>query len=416
MLGAGSERYYLRSAFDAIDEYYVRGEERGYWVGNGAASLGLSGEVAAEDLHAVLEGRSPFDGESMLAGSASKGRSRPGFDLTFSAPKGVSLLGLLAEPATAKEVIAAHSSAVAQALGYLERDATFVRRGHAGVRKELGQGLIGAGFMHVTSRLGDPQLHTHVLVANLVQGADGNWSAPDGRSLYHHSRTAGFLYQAALRAELTERLGLAWGPVRQGLAEPVAFRPEVLRHFSRRRAEIEAAMEDAGSTSAQAAQLAVFQTRAPKDHSVERSVLVGSWRLRAESLGVDRQYLRSLAGPGHEPEVRPMRALSAELLGPDGLTLHASTFGRQEVLRGLAEAVPEGASVSAVEAMAAHLVSDERAVELRADSREPRWSTAELMGTERALISSAVAARSAEPRRPGESQHCPCAGGATRPC
>ena len=126
------------------------------------------------------------------------------------------------------------------------------------------QGLIGAGFMHVTSRSGDPQLHTHVLVANLVQGADGNSSAPDGRSLYHHSRTAGFLYQAALRAELTERLGLVWGPVRQGLAEPVAFRPEVLRHFSRRRAEIEAAMRDAGSTSAQAAQLAVFQTRAPE--------------------------------------------------------------------------------------------------------------------------------------------------------
>ena len=111
-----------------------------------------------------------------------------------------------------------------------------------------------------------------------------------------------------------------------------------------------------------------------------------------------------------------MSALSAELLGPDGLTLHASTFGRQEVLRGLAEAVPEGASVGAVEAMAAHLVSDERAVELRADSREPRWSTAELMGTERALISSAVAARSRRARRPGESQHCPCAGGTTRPC
>ena len=77
VLGASSERYYIRSAFDAIDEYYVRGEERGYWMGNGAASLGLSGEVAEADLHAVLEGRSPFDGESMLATTASKGRSRP---------------------------------------------------------------------------------------------------------------------------------------------------------------------------------------------------------------------------------------------------------------------------------------------------------------------------------------------------
>jgi conjugative relaxase-like TrwC/TraI family protein len=160
-LGAGSERYYMRSSFDAIDEYYVRGEERGHWTGRGAEALGLSGEVTAEALTAVLDGRAPADGGSLVARSL--GKRRAGFDFTFSAPKGVSLIGLLGDAATSAQVLAGHQSAVAQALGYLERHATFVRRGHGGARFEPAEGLVGAAFVHVTSRAGDPQLHTHLL-------------------------------------------------------------------------------------------------------------------------------------------------------------------------------------------------------------------------------------------------------------
>ncbi len=72
-------------------------------------------------------------------------------------------MGLLGDPVTSKEVLAAHQSAVAQGLGYLERHATFVRRGHEGARSLPGEGLVGAAFVHVTSRAGDPQLHTHLL-------------------------------------------------------------------------------------------------------------------------------------------------------------------------------------------------------------------------------------------------------------
>jgi conjugative relaxase-like TrwC/TraI family protein len=339
-LGAGSERYYLRSSFDAIDEYYVRGEERGHWAGRGAEMLGLSGEVTPEALSAVLDGRSPADGGSLVARSL--GKRRAGFDFTFSAPKGVSLMGLLGDAATSQQVLAGHESAVAQALGYLERHAAFVRRGHGGARFEPAQGLVGAAFVHVTSRSGDPQLHTHVLLANLAQGPEGAWSAPDSRALYRHSRTAGFLYQAALRAELTERLGIAWRPVHRGMAEPAGIPDAVLGHFSRRRAEIEAAMHEAGTSSAEAAQVAAYKTRAPKDHSVERSVLVGSWRVRADQLGLGREALRSLVPGGHEAAIAPERELAAGLLGPGGLTLHESTFGHQEVLRGLSEAAPRG--------------------------------------------------------------------------
>ena len=394
-LSAGSERYYVRSAFDAIDEYYVRGEEHGYWVGRGSETLGLSGEVGPEDLKAVLGACSPADGSSLVAAKAALGHSRPGFDLTFSSPKGVSLIGLLGDPATSAQVLAAHDSAVGQALGYLERHATFVRRGHGGARSEPGQGLVGAAFTHVTSRAGDPQLHTHVLVANVAQGPDGRWSAPDSRALYRHSRTAGFLYQAALRAELTEGLGISWRPVQRGMAEPAGIPEAVLRHFSRRRAEIEAAMGEAGTTSAEAAQVAAYRTRAPKDHSVERTVLVASWRLRAEGLGLGRDAVRSLCPGGAEPEVPPARELAGHLLGPEGLTLHASTFSRQEALRALASAVPDGASVAALEAIAGHVLADPRAVAVGADRREEQWSTAELLATEQALLASAVRARAA---------------------
>ena len=395
MLSAGSERYYVRSAFDAIDEYYVKGEERGYWVGKGSEALGLSGEVSAEDLRAVLEARSPSDGRSLVSAPAAPGRSRPGFDFTFSAPKGVSLIGLLGDPATSKEVLAAHQSAVAQSLGYLERHATFVRRGHEGVRSVPGEGLVGAAFVHVTSRAGDPQLHTHLLLANLAEGPDGSWSAPDSRSLYRHSRTAGFLYQAALRAELTERLGVSWRAVHRGMADPAGIGDAVLGHFSRRRAEIEAALEESGASSAEAAQVAAYRTRAPKDHSVERSVLVASWRLRAEELGLGQDALRSLIAGGHQPEVPPVRELAGRLLGGEGLTLHASTFNRRDVLRALAEAMPEGATAAALEAMAGYVLADQRAVALAADRHDDRWSTTELLQTERALLSSAVRARTA---------------------
>jgi hypothetical protein len=229
-----------------------------------------------------------------------------------------------------------------------------------------------------------------VLLANVAQGPEGGWSAPDSRSLYRHSRTAGFLYQAALRAELTERLGISWRPVTRGMAEPAGITDAVLGHFSRRRAEIEAAMHEAGTSSAEGAQVAAYKTRAPKDHSVERSVLVGSWRVRADQLGLGREALRSLAPGGHEPGIVPVHELAARLLGPGGLTLHESTFGHQEMLRGLSEAVPEGASVVALERLAAHALADQRAVALGGGERGQRWTTAELLATERELVSSAV--------------------------
>ena len=110
----------------------------------------------------------------------------------------------------------AHDVAALEAIRYLERSAAAVRRGHAGAIVEEASGFVAAAFRHRTSRAGDPQLHTHVLIANLGRGIDGRWSALDGRRLYAEARTASFLYQVVLRSELTRTVGVEWTIVRRG--------------------------------------------------------------------------------------------------------------------------------------------------------------------------------------------------------
>src|SRR5439155_15874147 len=141
----------------------------------------------------------------------------------------------LGDAELSREVREAHEVAVTAAFDYMERHAAVARRGRGGVEIVPGNGFVGAAFRHRTSRAGDPQLHTHVLVANMTRGPDRRWTALDARHLYAHAKTAGYLYQAELRAELVRRLGVQWTPVRNGTAEIAGIPTPVLRSFSRRR-------------------------------------------------------------------------------------------------------------------------------------------------------------------------------------
>ena len=210
-LATGQEDYYLEQAAGRIDratsvssgieDYYVEGSEPdGVWVGSGGAALGATGAVTGVALRRVLDGEHPGSGESLGRHAAAR---VPGFDLTFSAPKSVSVLFGVGDESLRHTVRVGHEVAVRDALGYLERHAATARRGPAGCISVRGRGLVAAAFRHRASRAGDPQLHTHVVVANLVQVDDGRWSALDGRRLYAHAKTAGYLYEARLRAELT---------------------------------------------------------------------------------------------------------------------------------------------------------------------------------------------------------------------
>ena len=129
-------------------------------------------------------------------------------------------------------------------------------------------GYVAASFTEFTSRADDPQLHTHVVVANKVKGTDGVWRTVDGRLLYRYQLAAGYLHEAVLRRELTERLGVRWQPVRNGMADIAGFTRPQIEAFSRRRHQLETWREDQGlPDTAAARQVAVLATRAPKqDH------------------------------------------------------------------------------------------------------------------------------------------------------
>ena len=170
-------------------------------------------EVAREFFKAEL-GREPQDARE-LAGLVAR-LSRPqttavcGFDLTFSPVKSVSALWALADPATAAVIERAHHKAMADALTYIEDHALYTRLGHNGVRQVDVTGLVGAAFTHRDSRAGDPDLHTHVAVANKVQTLDGRWRSIDGRILLKAVVAASETYNTALERHLSADLGLVF--------------------------------------------------------------------------------------------------------------------------------------------------------------------------------------------------------------
>src|SRR5918995_1410451 len=177
-LGKGQQTYYLDTVAGGAEDYYAgEGEAPGRWLGAGAAELDLHGEVGREQLTAVLGGHDPRSGEQ-LPRRLWKHRT-PGFDVTFSVPKSVSVLWAIADKETAAAIRDAHERSVDAALGYLEREAAFSRTGAERVPTR-GSGFVGAAFRHRTSRAGDPQLHTHVLIANLTRDENGEWRGLPG--------------------------------------------------------------------------------------------------------------------------------------------------------------------------------------------------------------------------------------------
>jgi conjugative relaxase-like TrwC/TraI family protein len=264
-LVVGQQRYYEQQVAQGRDDYYSgRGEAPGVWVGAGARALGLEGRVSAGQFNALIAGSDPRDPSLRLRdGQEPKVAA---LDLTFSAPKSVSVLFAVAGEDVAGELVAAHESAVRSAVGWLEDGTVQVRRGRGGHAHLSGEGLIAAAYRHRMSRALDPQLHTHVVAANLTRGPDGRFTALHGAPLYRAAKTGGYLYQAQLRAEISERLGLEWGPVSKGAAELKGVPRVAVEEFSRRRHEMQRAAAEGGFSlsSKRSAEAAAVDTRQRK--------------------------------------------------------------------------------------------------------------------------------------------------------
>lgn len=374
-LSLGQEAYYLEEVLDGAEDYYLHaGEAPGRWLGSAATRIGLGGEVTAADLRSVLAGDDPSTGEALRSTKA----SLPGLDLTLSAPKSVSLVWGLGDDAPAATVVACHERAVDAALAYLERNACQVRRGHAGAEKVPADGFIAAGFRHRTSRLGDPSLHTHVLVANVAQGDDERWTALDTRPLYWHARPAGFVYQAVLRYELARSLGLLFEEVEQGHADVAGIPQEMRREFSGRRRQIVDQLERHGASSAKAAQAATLETRKAKTEHVPEAELRRQWATRAEPFGVSIDRLPTLV---RSPVIELSDDDLAELA-----TEKNATFERRDVVRVIAQAATQGASLEDIEARTDAFLGSRQAIALTAG----RWTTPGMLAMEQRTVDLAM--------------------------
>ena len=323
---------------------------------------------------------------------------RAGVDGPLSAPKSVSVLWALADHHTQTEVLAAHRAAVTEAVSFLERWAGHGLRGHQGDGQRAAHvatdGLVVAAFEHLTSRADDPQLHTHLVIANLVHGTDGKWSALDTRALFRAQRTAGYLYQAVLRGQLTERLGVGWGAVRKGVAEIDGIPTGLCREFSTRRRAIEAALAQTGAGGVKAAQVACLTTRPAKSgRAVEE--LLADWWARAQLYAKDPAA--AVGAVLHRHRAVPLEQVAVaevadRLFGPDGITATETALDRGELIRALLIELPAGTRVDhdRVEALTDALLADGRVLPLIPDVHGARrYTTVELASRERAALHAA---------------------------
>ena len=305
------------------DGYYAKGDpehrKASGWYGEAAVLMGLHGPVKPKRFEALLAGYVP--GTDIRLGRLRDGehQHRPGVDVTFSAPKSVSLEALVyAAPKTGARVVRAHDEAVRATLGFIETELLQTRsyEPETGRRPRVeADGMAAATFRHLASRNLDPQLHTHAVIANMTRGRNGEWRSAEFTSVERSKLLIGAYYRNELRMGL-EKIGYATVPTLVGRMpgfEIAGYGKPMLDAFSTRRRELLDYMQERGweNTPARTQQAALY-TRQRKAEP-DRQVLHRTWQERAQELGParDRDIARGRDGigpsaiPVPEPQVRP---------------------------------------------------------------------------------------------------------------
>jgi conjugative relaxase-like TrwC/TraI family protein len=394
---AAASGYYMRQS-----DYYVGGEEpAGVWYAPGR-DFGLTDGATVDqgEFERLFLGYVAA-GISLLSKAGRRLDRTPAFDVTLSAPRSVSLAGAFADPETRRRIEEAQANAACATLDLLEREATFARRGRNGAVIEH-VSLTAACFQHGESRpathadgrvFADPNLHTHCVVLNMATRADGSVGALHSKILRDWKMAAGATYHAALAAEL-QAIGFGIDRIgRNGIFELEGVDDGHIRYFSARRNEIEAELDAAGTTSAEATALAAAVTRATRSakQGGTASSREETWREAATDIG--------LAGPQFTQDLfvhaNTLTSERAELLLqekmaalPRELTEHESVLDRRETVRAVAASlVGTGLPGERTGVEVARLFASGAIVAIGQDALGlPRYSTREMIEIERDIV------------------------------
>lgn len=275
----GAESYYTDSA-----------ESQGEWFGSAAAKLRLHEKVDPRAFKRLLSGFSPKKKIALVQNAGHRNR-QCGWDLTFSAPKSVSVLWALASDSSRKIIEQCHLESVHAALDSLEKTAGITRRGKGGAIKEPAS-LLFALFRHTTSRALDPQLHIHAVLINLAIRLDGTTGTLQSRDIFRAKMEAGQLYRTELAARLILHLALEIEADKKSF-HVRGVSKELCREFSKRRQAIEELLNDLGLDGAVAAKVAALDTRSKKLH-IAPEKLFSHWREQARSHGWSTEQAEKL--------------------------------------------------------------------------------------------------------------------------
>ena len=376
----------------AVEDYYSQGSEAtpSRWMGSAAEALDLSGPVDREDHLRTLQGFDPRTGEALVQ-KAGENR-RYAFDLTFSAPKSVSIVWAVGSKEVKKGIEAAQDRAVEKTLAFIEEKFALGRRGSAKegtITKERVQ-ILAAVYRHGSSRELDPQIHSHAMLQNLGLRPDGTWGALNEKEIFEWKMALGAVYRAELAAEIKKNLGFGIEADRE-FFRIMGIPKELEEEFSKRRSQIEAALAEKGLSGGKASEVAALDTRKAKE-ATDAEVLREEWAKIAGEHGVTRDGLEGLRSREKESKHDSFSLDRLELL--QKLTAMEAVFGEKDLFRAVGVACSQvGRGSDDAKTEVAALLRDPEIVKLRGKDGEIYYTTQEMLALEKEIQTMARAGK-----------------------
>ncbi|MFC1659669.1 MobF family relaxase [Pseudomonadota bacterium] len=287
----------------ASGDYYIKGKEETKdslmppeWYGKGAKYLGLEGTVQKEQFKDILEGviKDKIGRTTVQLGRNENGiiKHAPGIDMTFSAPKSVSIM---TEVGGDKRLLDAHINSIKTTLNYFERTVQ-TRKTKEGVMEYVSTpNITVALFTHDSSRSLDPQLHTHCVVSNIVYDEkDNKFRSAYLKSAFDSKMLLGQIYRNELAKQVNDLGYTIEKTHKDGRFEIKEVPKELIEDFSKRREEIQNALDKYNFKNAKTAAVATVATR-NKKRNIQSELLYDAWKKVVQEKGYDLNTIKQTA-------------------------------------------------------------------------------------------------------------------------